>query len=199
MRDLKDDALEEIDFCHYTVPLDVPNGNGFVFPGEYIGQYGIYEATKHVYNQNSNLKHLVKDDYLLTNRRYHATDMEKGVENIRATFREQNQIHPNAHVIFLAPGNEKAEAEFCMETMRKGVKEFLLKYSAPTSLSPKALPLEGNFVTIMSTHAGSEGEAFVNQYLADNEWTGKLMRVTDKNCQHFDAMAASDFGFLYDG
>jgi len=28
-----------------------------------------------------------------------------------------------------------------MENLRKGVKEFLLKYSSPTSLSPKALPL----------------------------------------------------------
>jgi len=88
--------------------------------------------------------------------------MEKGIENMRAAFRAENSIDPNAHVIFLAPGNEKAEAEFTMESMRKGVKEFLLKYSAPTSLSPKALPLEGNFVTIISTHAGTEGEAHVN-------------------------------------
>jgi hypothetical protein len=46
-------------------------------------------------------------------------------------------------------GNEKAEAEFCVENVRRGIKEFLLKYSAPTSLAPKALPKE-NFVTIIS-------------------------------------------------
>jgi len=86
-----------------------------------------------------------------------------------------------------------------MENLRKGVKEFLLKYSAPSSLSPKALPLEGNFVTILSTHAGSEGEAFVNEYLGANEWHGRLVRVTDESSQHFNAMAASDFGLLYDG
>jgi len=163
VRDLRESAMEDgIDFCHYTVPLTAANSNGFVFPSEYMGQYGVYEAVKHVYNSNASLKHLLKDDYLLTNRRYFATDIEKGVENIRATFRQENNIDPNAHVIFIAPGNEKAEAEFSMETLRKGVKEFLLKYSAPTSLSPKALPLEGNFVTIISTHAGSEGEAYVN-------------------------------------
>ena len=68
-----------------------------------------------------------------------------------------------------------------METLRKGVKEFLLKYSAPSSLSPKALPLEGNFVTVISTQAGSDGEAYVKEFLADKEWTGKLVRVTDKD------------------
>jgi len=56
----------------------------------------------------------------------------------------------------LAPGNEKSEVEFTMENLRKGVKEFLLKYSAPTSLSPKALPIE-NFCTIISLQEGSEG------------------------------------------
>lgn len=86
-----------------------------------------------------------------------------------------------------------------MENLRKGVKEFLLKYSAPTSLSPKALPLEGNFVTILSLHEGSEGQAWVKEYLQNNEWTGKLIVVTNTDNQHFDAMAASDFGFIHDG
>ena len=124
--------------------------------------------------------------------------MEKGIENIREAFRAEHSIDPNAHVIFVAPGNEKAEAEFCMETLRKGIKEFLLKYSAPTSLSPKALPLD-NFVTVMSLHSGSEGEAYVRQYLSEHEWTGRLLLVSEQGNQHYDAMAASDFGFLYDG
>jgi hypothetical protein len=85
-----------------------------------------------------------------------------------------------------------------LENLRKGVKEFLLKYSAPTSLSPKALPLD-KFVTVLSVHEGSEGEAFVKEYLAKNEWTGQLVIVNNSNNQHYDAMAASDFGFIYDG
>lgn len=44
-----------------------------------------------------------------------------------------------------------------MENIRKGVKEFLLKYSAPTSLSLKAPPLD-KYVTVLSLHKGSEGE-----------------------------------------
>lgn len=86
-----------------------------------------------------------------------------------------------------------------MESFRKGVKEFLLKYSSPTSLSPKALPLEGNFVTILSLHEGSEGESWVREYLQEKQWTGKLIITTNKDNEHYDAMAASDFGFVYDG
>ena len=86
-----------------------------------------------------------------------------------------------------------------MENLRKGVKEFLLKYTAPTSLSPKALPMDGNFLTIISVHEGSAGEAAVKQYLQEHEWTGRVLLVSDKDNQHYDAMAASDFGFIYDG
>ncbi len=45
------------------------------------------------------------------------------------------------------------------------MKEFLLKYSSPTSLSPKALPLDGNFATILSLHKGSSGEEYAKEYL----------------------------------
>ena len=55
--------------------------------------------------------------------------------------------------------NEKNEAEFTAENVRRGIKEFLLKYSAPTSMSPKALPLD-NFVTVISLHENSPGEKY---------------------------------------
>lgn len=76
--------------------------------------------------------------------------MERAVQNIRQNFRTENNIEENAYSIFIAPGNEKAEVEFCLENLRKGVKEFLLKYSSPTSMNAKALPLDGNFVTVIS-------------------------------------------------
>ena len=87
----------------------------------------------------------------------------------------------------------------CLEQLHKGVKEFLLKYSAPTSLSPKALPLDDHFATVISVHEGSPGARLVEEFMRQNEWTGKLVKVTNKDNQHFDAMAASDFGFVYDG
>lgn len=59
VRDFKEFTLPMIDYCHYTVPLHTANNNGFVFPGEYVGQYGTYEAVKHVYERNPGLSELV--------------------------------------------------------------------------------------------------------------------------------------------
>jgi len=133
---------------------------------------------KHIYERNANMKDLVKDDSLMVSNRYFATDLEKGIESIRDEWRQKNGVGENATVIFFAPGNENNEAEFSVENVRKGVKEFLLKYSAPTSLSPKALPLE-NFVTVISLHAGSNGEKYVREYLRENQWYGKVIFVSD--------------------
>jgi hypothetical protein len=103
----------------------------------------------------------------MVSKRYFASDLEKGIENIRTTWRQKQGISDNATVIFYAPGNEANEAEFSCENVRKGIKEFLLKYSSPTSLSPKASPMS-DFTTVISLHAGSEGERFVREYLREN-------------------------------
>mmetsp|Transcript_18181 Transcript_18181/g.31100 ORF Transcript_18181/g.31100 Transcript_18181/m.31100 type:complete len:316 (-) Transcript_18181:523-1470(-) len=198
VRDFKEFTLPKFDYCHYTVPLNTANNNGFVFPSQYVGQYGVYDAIKHVYNSSKVLSSLIKEDHLLTSEKYFATDMEKAIEQIRADFRAKNKIAEDAYSIFVAPGNEKNEVVFCMENLRKGVKEFLLKYSAPTSLSTKALPLE-NFVTVLSLEEGSEGEKFVKEYLKEHEWHGRLLIVSEKDNQYMDAMAASDYGLIYDG
>lgn len=95
-------------------------------------------------------------------------------------------------------GNEKRETDFCLENARRGIKEFLLKYSAPTSLSLKAAPLD-KFVTIISVQSGSEGEAEVRQFLENSEWLGRVVVVTDQDNEHFDAMCASNVGISYEG
>jgi menaquinone-dependent protoporphyrinogen IX oxidase len=133
---------------------------------------------KHIYERNANMKDLVKDDSLMVSNRYFATDLEKGIESIRDEWRQKNEVAENATVIFFAPGNEHNEAEFATENVRRGVKEFLMKYSAPTSLSPKALPIN-NFVTVISLHSGSDGEKYVREYLKENEWYGKVIFVSD--------------------
>lgn len=33
---------------HYTIPITTPMTNGFKFPSTYVGQYGVYDALKHV-------------------------------------------------------------------------------------------------------------------------------------------------------
>ena len=100
--------------------------------------------------------------------------------------------------MFFAPGNEEKEAIFCTDTVRRGVKEFILKYSSPTSLSPKAPPME-NYATILSLHRGSDAETYVKNFLADHPWHGRLVIVYNDDNEHIEAMAASDIGIIYDG
>lgn len=73
-----------------------------------------------------------------------------------------------------------------------------MKYSAPTSLSPRAPPL-GQYTTVLSLHKGSPAEQFVQDFLKENEWYGRLIIVSNENNEHINAMAASDLGLIYDG
>ena len=134
----------------------------------------------------------------MASKKYMAADLEKGVENIRSKWREAHQLPDDQTVIFFAPGNEAVEAEFTMETVRRGVKEFLLKYSAPTSMSAKARP-SSSFTTVISLQRGSEGEKAAREYLNNHPWHGQVIFVSDENNAHFDAMCAADFGIIYDG
>jgi hypothetical protein len=47
-KDLKQWNLRHIDHMHYTLPLYTPLADGFRFPSTYVGQYGVYEALKHL-------------------------------------------------------------------------------------------------------------------------------------------------------
>ena len=185
---------------HYTVPLKSGVGAGWEFPAKYIGQYGVFEAVRHIYQRSAQLRQLVSEDgnELHVSKRYFSNDCEKAIEGIRDTFRQENGLADDQTVIFFAPGNELKEAQFTAESTRKGIREFLLKYSAPTSLAPKARPLE-NFVTVISTHSGSAGEQHVKNYVKENGWMGKVIWVSSDDGQHLDAMCASDYGIIYDG
>lgn len=101
-------------------------------------------------------------------------------------------------MIFVAAGNELNEAEFAAENIRKGIKEFFLKYSAPTSLSPKAKTLD-NFAVVVSTHAGSDGERYIKDHIRENDWMGKIVFVSNEDNEHLDAMCSADVGIVYDG
>ena len=134
----------------------------------------------------------------MVNKQYFAADMEKAIEKVRASFRDKHGISQTGTVLFVAPGNEKNEAEFCLENIRLGVKEFLLKYSSPTSLSPKAPPLE-HYTTVISVHRGSSAEDIIKDHLHEKEWLGRVIVVHNDNNEHIDAMAGSDLGLVYDG
>lgn len=200
VRDFKNWTEKYVDFMHYTVPLTLGQAGGYKFPGEYVGQYGVYEAVRHIYSKSSHLQHLLAEDgkSLHTSKKFFTVDTEKGIEGIRKEWRDKQGLSNDQHVIFFAPGNEENEVEFCIENVRKGVKEFLLKYSAPTSLSSHAKPLD-NFVTVISLHKGSPGERYVRNYLKEHEWHGKVVFVSNENNEHLDAMCAADIGVIYDG
>ena len=200
VKDFRNYTEKYIDYAHFTVPLRTGVSGGYKFPAEYVGQYGVYEAVKHIYSKSKQLSHLVNADgsELHVSKRYFSSDTEKAILQIRREWRASNEIAEDAHVIFYAPGNEKNETLFTAETVRKGVKEFLLKYSAPTSLSPKALPLS-NFVTVISLHNGSEGEKFMKEFLKEKDWTGRVVFVTNDDNQHLNAMCSADVGIIHDG
>jgi hypothetical protein len=201
VRDFRSWTEEHVDFMHYTVPLRTTvGGGGYKFPSEYMGQYGVYEAVRHIYSTSEKLRSLISADgsELHVNKRYFASDLEKAIQDVRTNWREKHDISDEAHVIFVAAGNELGETEFSAENVRKGIKEFLLKYSAPTSLSPKARPMD-NFVTVISTHSGSDGEQYIKDHVANNEWMGKVVFVSEQENQHYDAMCAADVGIIYDG
>ena len=49
-------------------------------------------------------------------------ELEQAIGGIRTRFREHHNIPEDAHVAFVAPGNEKEEVTFCMDAARKGIK-----------------------------------------------------------------------------
>ena len=59
VRDLRNWSEKYVDYMHYTVPLTAKVGGGYQFPSQYIGQYGVFEAVRHIYEKSPNLKHLV--------------------------------------------------------------------------------------------------------------------------------------------
>lgn len=80
---------------HFTVPLTCATGDNYSFPSEYIGQYGVFEAVKHIYSKNSNLAHLINNDgnSLMTSNKYFASEMEKGIDHIRQEWRQKHEIN----------------------------------------------------------------------------------------------------------
>jgi hypothetical protein len=75
---------------------------------------------------------------------------------------------------------------------------FLFKYSSPSSLSPKAPALD-QYTTVISVQRGSDAETYIREFVAEKEWLGRVIVVSNEDNEHFSAMAASDRGIAYDG
>ncbi len=137
-------------------------------------------------------------DSLWISRNHFSGELEKVIGKVRSQWREQHSIPEDATVVFVAPGNEKNEAEFTMVNAHRGVKEFQLKYSAPTSLSPNA-PSADKFYTVISVDKGTPNEKWVKRYVDQKGWHGKVIFTSNEDNDHLNAMSASDLGIVYDG
>lgn len=186
------------DYMHYTIPQRTATPGEYFFPGQHVGQHGVYDALKHLMSLDPEQKHLVGSNNISISRKYFSGDIESTITKVKAAFREKHKINEDSTVLFFSPGNEKNEALFTFETVKRGVEEFLLKYSSPTSLSPIAKPLN-KFHTIISVEEGSAVEAYIKERLEQNGWKGSYTVVTNHKNQHYEAMAASDIGMMYDG
>lgn len=116
------------------------------------------------------------------------------VRTTRGQFRAKHKIDDSDFVIFFSPGNRDTEVEWSFDHVQKGIDEFLLKYSAPTSLSPIAAPLE-KFHVVISIDETSESAQMIRDKIDQSVWRCNYTVVDD----HIDAMAAADVGIAYDG
>ena len=164
---------KRLDYIYHTIPWQA-NTHQYEFPGEYVGQYGVYEATRELLKRDPDSQKLIKDESIYVLRKNNQSYTEHIVTKIRKEFREKNQIPEDGVLLFVNPGNDKAEAEFCLNECKMGVEEFARKYFSPTSLEPRALPKE-HLVTFLPIKKGCM--KYILNYSNNNQtisWIGRL-------------------------
>ena len=48
VKDFRQFTLQYVDYMAYTIPLFTATQDGFRFPSTYVGQYGVYDAIRHL-------------------------------------------------------------------------------------------------------------------------------------------------------
>ena len=100
---LWDDHYKSIcDFAFYSLAQKQISRRHFVFPGHYIGQYGAYEALRHLLSKTRPDR--VLDESILISRDYSVDDIEKSRKIVSQEFREKHKIEEDHTVIFFSPG-----------------------------------------------------------------------------------------------
>ncbi len=187
---------DRLDYIYSTIPWEPMTPAGYRFPGDYVGQYGVYEAIRELYGRQSSTFHLLKPESLYVIKKNFPTVMEKIVANVRQNYRKRMGIPEDGITLFFSPGNELSEAVFCMDEGRRGIEEFIKKYSAPTSLEPRALP-STHFTTILSIQRGSNSSSpkligdsanYVKEFVKTQGWPGRLLLQENSGMKHLDAM-----------
>ena len=186
------------DLAFYTLSLKSINKRWYVYPSHYIGQYGSYDALKHIFTKSGLFTDFVKENSIITSREHSLDHIERARLKIKDDFRNKHNIDTDSTVVFFAPGNTIKENIYGLDAFRRGYNEFINRHSYPSSLSHYAPPKK-MFKLVISLHKGTESEAYVRKYLKDAEYETDLIVVTNENNEHYDAMCASDFGVVYNG
>lgn len=181
----------------YTYALEIVNKRYYTFPSHYIGQYGAYDALRFLY-QKGGMENRVLDEHQIVVSQNSLHDIETCRTKISDEFREKNNIDKNATVIFFAPGNTIGENEYTLEDFRKGYNEYISKYTYPSSLSFNAPPKE-MFKLVVSVQKGTDSEKYIRDFIQGSKYNTDVIIVDNENNKHFEAICASDFGFVYNG
>jgi len=82
-------STKYVDYMHFEIPLTIKQVDGFEMPSDHVGQYGIYDAVRHVY-QKTSLKGLLKENSMLVSKRHFGAEMEKAIAQVGAEFRQKH-------------------------------------------------------------------------------------------------------------
>ena len=187
VRNWEPNHLYHCDHAFYTLAFPQINKRHWTFPSNYIGQYGAYEAIRHIFSKSNEFNFLLKENSLYLSRHHSVEDIEKARKNVSEEFRAKHNIAENDTVIFFAPGDTVEENEYTLNEFVDGYNEFIYRYSAPTSFSHYAPPRK-SFKLLISVHKNTESESFCRKFLSEKGIVTDYIFVSQEGNQHIDAM-----------
>lgn len=180
------------DEAFYTYALKQINKKNYVYPSHYIGQYGVYDALRHIFTKSGQFNEFIKENSILVSRYNSLDDIEKARKKVSEDFRKLHNLSSENTLVFFAPGDTVEENVYTLEAFIRGYNEFILKNSYPSSLSHYAPP-KSNFKLVITLHKGTESELYVREYLKTSNIETDVIIVTNENNEHFDAICVNNF------
>ena len=92
MKDLRAWNLKHFDFMNYTIPQVTAIADGFRFPGQYVGQYGVYDAVRHLFARHKPSGQYLKENSVLLSKKGFAGQVESAVSHQREAFRTKHGL-----------------------------------------------------------------------------------------------------------
>ena len=180
------------DEAFYTYALKQINKRNYTYPSHYIGQYGSYDALRHIYQKSGLFSEFIFENSIMISRNHSLDDIEKARNKVAEDFRAKYDLNSENTLVFFAPGDTLEENQYTLEAFFKGYNEFILKNSYPTSLSHYAPP-KNSFRLVISLHKGTESEIYVRDYLQKSNIETDVIIVTNESNEHFDAICVRNF------